>query len=227
VEFPLNWFKIRSLFNSGLNLYYAAHNSSSGPITGRYIVGGMPALKNEIPYQVAIYVKGRMECGGSILDEWFIVTAAHCIFPGIEYSAYSVYAGEHSLISHTDDGTEQTRAVHNIFVHEEYNKGRGTLTNDIAIIQLKARLELNKEVARISLPTAGHVPGGMVQTSGWGRLTQGGSTPNVLYKVSLPIIEDAECEGWYNANTYKMDGQIMICVSWLLLPQHCLIVRPT
>lgn len=51
------------------------------PINFNKIVGGKPINIEEVPYQVALNlnVNGLQHfCGGSILSEKFIMTAAHC-----------------------------------------------------------------------------------------------------------------------------------------------------
>jgi secreted trypsin-like serine protease len=42
------------------------------------IVGGHLIEITQAPYQVALYEKGQFICGGTILSESFILTAAHC-----------------------------------------------------------------------------------------------------------------------------------------------------
>ena len=49
----------------------------------KFIIGGEPVVKNEIPWQVGLYLKGKKPsgnvfCGGVILNDKWIVTAAHC-----------------------------------------------------------------------------------------------------------------------------------------------------
>lgn len=43
------------------------------------IVGGDFAEKNQFPHQVAIIYKEKLICGGSILNPFWVVTAAHCM----------------------------------------------------------------------------------------------------------------------------------------------------
>ena len=43
------------------------------------IVGGRQAQKGQFPYQVTLQVFGEHFCGGSILNEKWILTAAHCV----------------------------------------------------------------------------------------------------------------------------------------------------
>lgn len=43
------------------------------------IVGGKDALSAQFPYQVSLRRHGSHNCGGSIISEWFILTAGHCV----------------------------------------------------------------------------------------------------------------------------------------------------
>ena len=42
------------------------------------IIGGVPANIRDFPWQIRILENGSHLCGGSILSEWWILTAAHC-----------------------------------------------------------------------------------------------------------------------------------------------------
>lgn len=42
------------------------------------IVGGSPVDIGKIPWQVSLHHNSRYFCGGSIISEWWIATAAHC-----------------------------------------------------------------------------------------------------------------------------------------------------
>lgn len=48
-----------------------------------YIIGGRNATLGEIPCQVGIK-SSNMFCGGSIIYEQWILTAAHCIFKFVD-----------------------------------------------------------------------------------------------------------------------------------------------
>lgn len=43
------------------------------------IVGGDDANEGDYPYQIVLKVLGQNICGGSILSERFVITAAHCV----------------------------------------------------------------------------------------------------------------------------------------------------
>lgn len=43
------------------------------------VLGGSNAKEGQFPYQVSIKVHGSHVCGGSIVSDYFVLTAAHCV----------------------------------------------------------------------------------------------------------------------------------------------------
>jgi secreted trypsin-like serine protease len=52
---------------------------AAGRQSGSRIVGGVPAKPGEFPFVAALYKDDAFGCGGSIIDERHILTAAHCV----------------------------------------------------------------------------------------------------------------------------------------------------
>lgn len=50
----------------------------------RRIVGGDFAAENQFPHQIAITQSGYLRCGGSIIHESWVLTAAHCLLSKLE-----------------------------------------------------------------------------------------------------------------------------------------------
>lgn len=159
----------------------------------RRIVGGEEAVPHEFPYQVSLRRASDNFhfCGGSILSENYVVTAAHCTVIWDSPSEVQVVAGDHSQSQ--DDGTEQTVPVAMLKVHENYGSPK-SFENDIAVWQLAEPLTLNKAVAPVPLPKQMQDSTGYCTVTGWGTLSSGGQTPDVLMKVDVPVVEDSRCK---------------------------------
>ena len=51
-----------------------------GPIPGPLIVGGTEAARNRWPWQVSLQTsQGHHFCGGSLINDQWLLTAAHCL----------------------------------------------------------------------------------------------------------------------------------------------------
>lgn len=113
-------------------------------------------------------------------------------------------AGE--LDRDVDEGTEQSVVLSQIIQHENYNGF--TISNDIALLRLSSPLTFNTYVAPIALPAQGQAATGDCVVSGWGALTEGGSSPSILQKVTVPIVSDTECRAAYGESDVE---DSMIC----------------
>ena len=132
------------------------------------IVGGDNAL-SPIPWQVQVHVGGFL-CGGTILDETTILSAAHCFYPPPEYLSSVIVAG--ITIDGSLDG--QRISVMEAVNHPMYNSM--TLDNDLAILKLKSSLTFNENVQPACLPDPYFTPedsGEFAVVSGWGTTSEG------------------------------------------------------
>ena len=93
-----------------------------------------------------------------------------------------------------------------IIQHEDYHAF--TTSNDLSLLQFSSPLTFNDFVQPIALPEAGHTATGDCIVSGWGTLTEGGNTPTVLMKVTVPVVTDEECRDAYGES--KVEDS-MIC----------------
>ncbi|ROT71663.1 hypothetical protein C7M84_009999 [Penaeus vannamei] len=160
------------------------------------IVNGTAASAGEYPYQVAVLstiAGGQYQCGGSIIKERWILTAAHCFYDLSNNKATSV-----DIIYGTIDinGIGGTRVTASRFIdHPGYDSS--TKANDIALVELPQPLNYASDanIQPICLGLEEDIPfGGKAVASGWGALSFGGSSPDVLQEVELDIITIDECQ---------------------------------
>ena len=159
------------------------------------IVGGSAANIADFPWQVSLQSGGHF-CGGSILNQSWILTAAHCV-EGTSASSLRVRAG-----ATTWSTGGQLRAVSRVIVHPSYN-GDETRGFDIALLQLSSPLSYTTTVQPIRLVTAqedaqGATAASTVATvSGWGATREGGRGSSTLLAVSIPIVSNAQAAQLY------------------------------
>merc|ERR1712098_775943 len=78
-----------------------------GPPSKDRIVGGFEAEPNQWPWQVALFVDNAWFCGGSLISENYVLTAAHCV-DGASY--FDIMAGAHT-VGDTADPNELVTAT--------------------------------------------------------------------------------------------------------------------
>ncbi|XP_075699006.1 trypsin-like [Rhinoderma darwinii] len=166
------------------------------------IVGGYTCPPNSVPYQVSLN-SGYHFCGGSLINDQWVVSAAHCYKSRIE-----VRLGEQNI--ELLEGTEQFISAEKIIRHPKYNAN--LLDNDIMLIKLSKPALLNTRVQSISLPTHCDVAGTQCLISGWGNtLSSGVNYPDLLQCLEAPILSDKECKDSYP----RQITENMICIGYL------------
>ncbi|NXY16407.1 FA9 factor, partial [Atrichornis clamosus] len=163
--------------------------------TGTRVVGGLDSMKGEVPWQVLLLnSEGLGFCGASIINEKWVVTAAHCLKPGYTDNLTAV-AGEHNTRS--NDHTEQWRKVVKMLPHPTYNATINEYHNDIALLELDQPLTFNSYVTPICLGsrefTNALLKQGMGTVSGWGKQLFQGRQATTLQVVRVPFVDRPTC----------------------------------
>ncbi|KAK9758547.1 Trypsin [Popillia japonica] len=108
------------------------------------ITNGYDAKEGQFPYQAILRSTTGYLCGGSIIDENWILTAAHCFMDDIPKN-WIVTVGTISLKSGTD------YAVDKIITHSKFNMSDPMLNYDIALLRLEKNIEFSDKVNKIDL----------------------------------------------------------------------------
>lgn len=170
------------------------------------IVGGNNTTIAQHPWQVSVGTQfGGYFCGGSIIDREWVLTAQHCI-EGTSVSSLRISAG---VTRRSQANSGQVRSVDQLIPFPGYiepDRGR-----DVALLHLSSPLTINASVQPIAIATAAHVmagrtdPGVNAQVSGWGTLRSGGSSPDVLQEVTVPIVSNAQADAAYSGINITAD----------------------
>lgn len=171
------------------------------------VLGGAETSAEEAPWMVALLdAEGRQFCGGALVSEVKVVTAAHCtVDPATgerrSPESFEVVAGRADL--RAGDGV--VGAVERMWVHPGY---RGFAQGeDIAV------LALDEPMTRGILPlveqgdTASYQPGTPGRVYGWGRTSESSPGSPVLRSVDVPVSSDADCRAAYP----EFNGEAMFC----------------
>ncbi|XP_061816506.1 complement factor I isoform X1 [Nerophis lumbriciformis] len=166
---------------------------------GRYkrVVGGIPANRTQIQWQVGLEQNGKMDCGGTYIGGCWIITAAHCVKPNP-----SMFRVKFSIWKKlTPQDTTDIVPVGDVIIHPKYKAG--TYENDIALLRLKDLpqekgkcVEDNPAVRPACLPWSTQLfkPNHTCSISGWGRMAEGKSS-EVLRWANVSLIDD--CQRFY------------------------------
>lgn len=166
------------------------------------IVGGNDVNRTTAPYQVSIRYLNKHFCGGSILNNRVIATAAHC--NQFEIEKVSISYGSINV------STGQVVNVQFSYTHPNYNNI--TMENDVAVMILKEDIIFSDTARPIPLATQEPIKNTLLFVTGWGVLSQGGQTATILQGAYLMAVTRDSCKEAYYYTPYKITED-MICAS--------------
>ncbi|XP_062499172.1 complement factor B-like [Corticium candelabrum] len=160
--------------------------------------------KGSWPWVAAIYKKTSnnqvFHCGGALISDCFILTAAHCV-SGIKPDNLTVVLGDTER--HVKEYSEIIFAVDKIHIHNSYKHNSGSLNYDIALLQLKCNVSCSPYVRKVCLPTRedfGYYRAGTkCIVAGWGATEKRTLDEKRTHKTTslkelhLPIADKAAC----------------------------------
>uniref|UniRef100_F6R096 pancreatic elastase II n=1 Tax=Ornithorhynchus anatinus TaxID=9258 RepID=F6R096_ORNAN len=194
------------------------------------VVGGEDVRPNSWPWQVSLqYLSGSKwhhTCGGTLIDNNWVMTAGHCIGS----RTYRVLIGKHSLSS--DEQGTIISDVQKIVVHPQWDSSKLSNGNDIALIKLAQPVSLSSKIQLACLPPANAIlPHNFAcYVTGWGRLQTGGALPDILQQGRLLVVDFETCSssGWWGSSVKTNmvcaggDGVISSCNGDSGGPLNCL-----
>nr|XP_006207605.1 chymotrypsinogen B [Vicugna pacos] len=167
------------------------------------IVNGEDAVPGSWPWQVSLQDStGFHFCGGSLISEDWVVTAAHC---GVTTSDV-VVAGEFDQGSDAED--IQVLTIAKVFKNPNFSLL--TVLNDITLLKLTTPARFSQTVSAVCLPSADDdFPAGMLcATTGWGKTRYNGEpAPPSPPSSTLPIISNEDCKKYWGSKI----TDVMIC----------------
>ncbi|HTA97999.1 MAG TPA: serine protease [Solirubrobacteraceae bacterium] len=184
-------------------------NLARSPRARASIVGGSQVAITQAPWQVFVLTLIPLNeeeglallCGGSVIDETHIVTAAHCMFD--PETGSKVPPEDVSVVAGTSDfrqseAGEQDAEVAAVRVHPYFEHAVGAgAPDDVAVLDLTNPLTFGGVVQPIGLPAPGAVPGegAQVNLTGFGQEIPTANPEGPLRSIGMTIGYSRSCGG--------------------------------
>ena len=175
------------------------------------VYGGSNAVPGEYPWNVLIEFERGKFCGGSIINQDWVLTAGHCLLKNFytkcdnkveacrlinPTDVITIIAGMHNREEDSDE-TWQRRTAVELMVHPYFTSQSRFIDYDVGLIRVKTPFVYNKMVNRVCLPTEGInnlVANQYLFVSGWGK-TNSTITSDILQKITVPYVSRDVCNG--------------------------------
>ncbi|MGH8791761.1 MAG: S1 family peptidase [Stackebrandtia sp.] len=171
----------------------AESNEANGDDVGTYVVGGEDAPEGEYPWMVRL----SMGCGGSLITEQVVLTAAHCVDGTGEDTSITAQYGSVDL-ENPDIQTYTSQYVHQSETYTSDNRG------DWALIKLS---EPVADAQLVPMASDDASDQGDFQIMGWGATSEGGEQQQYLQHATVPHVDAETCNEAYGGEV-DVEGEI-------------------
>jgi len=164
----------------------------SGAKDGK-IVGGSESAPHKYPWMAALFVDDQWFCGGTLISDEWVLTAAHCADGASEML---VMLGAHNVREGAEEGRMELTTT-DFFTHPDWSQMN--IHNDLALIHLPQAINFTDKISPVCLPayseaeeTFAHLT---AWASGWGKPTDSASSISpVLREVDTETITNLLCK---------------------------------
>ncbi|XP_063907489.1 serine protease snake-like [Zophobas morio] len=174
----------------------------------KLIVGGEPAGRKEFPHMAAVGYEpnpGDLQwlCGGTIISNKFVLTAAHCLSDINAGNATWVRLGVSKL---TDGNNRQQIRIAARIAHPDYRTD--SHYHDIGLLRLEKPAKMNSYARPACLYLSPNIRAERAIATGWGQTSWGGEGSNDLLKVIIELFTQNVCDEFYR-NQRKLKRGIL------------------
>ncbi|XP_061911760.1 serine protease 27-like [Entelurus aequoreus] len=173
-----------------------AQDCGVAPLKNQRIVGGEDAREGSWPWHVSLAFSGQFVCGGTLISNEWVLTAAHCMFND-SLPQWTLYLGRHNQSG--PNPNEVARNLSQIIQHPDYPS-----QYDLALLRLSNPVNYTDYIRPICMASNASQFNNatMCWATGWGQLSNVSNTSETLQEVEVPIIENKQC-----SDSYFPDGE--------------------
>ncbi|XP_071998583.1 serine protease 56 isoform X2 [Engystomops pustulosus] len=174
------------------------------------IVGGSITSPGSWPWLVNIRLNGELICGGVLLGDAWVLTAAHCFNGNMNELHWTVVAGQYNL--NKEENEKTLYQVNRIITHPKFNQK--TFNNDIALLELTSSVVVSPSTIPVCLPAVpmDPAPGTNCYIAGWGSLYEDGPPSDVIMEARVPVLSQESCKSTLGKD---MLTNTMFCAGYL------------
>nr|QHB21599.1 venom S1 protease with CUB domain 8 [Platymeris rhadamanthus] len=180
------------------------------------IVNGKEAGKYEFPWMAAIRRDGAQFCGGAIITEYHVLTAAHCTVNKHDIEL-EVLVGTNIRWAELEGQRIKVKKI----VENKYDKSKGHI-HDISILVLEEKINFSEKVGPICLsPEIPNLVNKYITVMGWGYMQQFRSDlSDYLRKTNVRVVDFNTCNYKFNRK-FDTKSPSRIC-TWSFDKDSCM-----
>lgn len=179
------------------------------------IINGQEAQRGRYPWLVSLLIKvggdSYYSCGASIINDRYLLTAAHCVAFNPKPSDITAMVGAHTEDERIDVGRGRMKLqVESIKIHENYVDEGNKMDDDIALIKLAKNVTFDHLFSPICLASFSHFDN--LSVCGWGRqndrFTKKLKSSKVLHEVFVDEVNNSTCKDEHWGSRFQGEKQI-------------------